>query len=320
MADITYNQQNSESIVVSLKRNPSRPREIFNKVMTVLSSACICITLIPLFAVLIYVFIKGVSRLNLDLFTKLPPAAGQTSGGIGNAILGTIMVVAIASLIAVPFGVLAAVYLSEFSDEKTASPIRFATNVLSGVPSIIAGVFAYSLLVLSMGQFSAFAGGVALAVLMLPTIIRTTDEALQIVPRDIRWASVGVGASNYQTVLQIVLPAALPGIITGITLAIARAAGETAPLLFTVVYSNNWPPILSIEWVSLVPFLDFLKVPLPSFVFSQTVPSLAYLVYEFARSFDVVLQEFAWAGSLVLVLLVLITSILSRWATSQKKF
>ena len=327
MADITYNQQHSESIV-NLKKNPSRPREIFNKVMTVLSSACICITLVPLFAVLIYVFIKGSSRLNLDLFTKLPPAAGQTSGGIGNAILGTIMVVAIASLIAVPFGVFAAVYLSEFSDEETARPIRFATNVLSGVPSIIAGVFAYSLLVLSMGKFSAFAGGVALSVLMLPTIIRTTDEALQIVPRDIRWASVGVGASNYQTVLQIVLPAALPGIITGITLAIARAAGETAPLLFTVVYSNNWLRGISIEWVTLVSFWNFVTIKLPiieyfdpiELIFSQTVPSLAYLVYEFARSFDLVLQEFAWAGSLVLVLLVLITSILSRWATSQKQF
>ncbi len=297
MADITYNSQDSESII-NLKRNPKRPREIFNKVMTALSGACIVITLIPLFAVLIYVFIKGIARLNLDLFTKLPPAAGQTTGGIANAILGTIMVVAIAAVIAVPFGILAAVYLSEFSDENTARPIRFATNVLSGVPSIIAGVFAYTLLVLTMGKFSAFAGGVALSILMLPTIIRTTDEALQIVPRDIRWASVGVGASNYQTVLQIVLPAALPGIITGITLAIARAAGETAPLLFTVVYSNNWP-----------------RGP-----FAPTVPSLAYLVYEFARSFDLVLQEFAWAGSLVLVFLVLITSILSRWATSQKKF
>ncbi|MDJ0556608.1 MAG: phosphate ABC transporter permease PstA [Microcoleaceae cyanobacterium MO_207.B10] len=295
MTDINYNPQSAS--IINLKRNPKRPREIFNKVMTVLSGSCIVITLIPLFAVLIYVFLKGVSRLNLDLFTKLPPAAGQTQGGIANAILGTILVVAIASLIAVPFGILAAIYLSEFSNPNDAKNIRFATNVLSGVPSIIAGVFAYSLLVLNMG-FSAFAGGVALSVLMLPTIVRTTDEALQIVPKDIRWASVGVGASNYQTVLQIVLPAALPGIITGITLAIARAAGETAPLLFTVVYSSNWP-----------------RGP-----FAPTVPSLAYLVYEFARSFDEVLQEYAWAGSLVLVFLVLITSILSRWATRQQQF
>jgi len=145
------------------------------------------------------------------------------------------MTVGIASLIAVPFGVLAAVYLSEFSKGQIARWVRFATNVLSGVPSIIAGVFAYGLFVVNMGGFSAIAGGAALAVLMLPTIVRTTDEALQIVPQDIRWASVGVGASNYQTVLQVVLPAAIPAILTGVTLAIARAAGETAPLIFTAL-------------------------------------------------------------------------------------
>jgi phosphate transport system permease protein len=194
--------------------------------------------------------------------------------------------------------VLAAVFLSEFGGGKAADWIRFATNVLSGVPSIIAGIFAYSLIVLVTGQFSVFAGAVALAVLMLPTIVRTTDEALQIVPREIRWASVGLGASNYQTVLQVVLPAALPAILTGVTLAVARAAGETAPLLFTVVYTNNWPRGL----------------------FAPTLPSLAYLVYEFARGFDKVLQEYAWAASLVLVFLVLIASIIARWATRQKNF
>ncbi len=281
-----------------LIRDRGRPREIFDIVMTGISGACIAITLIPLFAVLIYVLFKGAARLNLDLFTKLPPAAGQSTGGIASAILGTIMVVAIAALIAVPFGVLAAIFLAEFSSDQSAKWIRFATNVLSGIPSIIAGVFAYSLIVLTFGQFSVMAGAIALAVLMLPTIVRTTDEALQIVPREIRWASVGVGASNYQTVLQVVLPAALPAILTGVTLAVARAAGETAPLLFTVVYTNNWP-----------------RGP-----FAPTLPSLAYLVYEFARGFDKTLQEFAWAGSLVLVLLVLITSILARWATRQSQF
>ncbi len=281
-----------------LIRDRSRPRDIFDIVMTGISGACIGLTLIPLFAVLIYVLFKGVGRLNLDLFTKLPPTAGQTTGGIASAILGTIMVVAIAALIAVPFGVLAAIFLAEFSSEKSSKWIRFATNVLSGIPSIIAGVFAYSLIVLATGQFSVLAGSIALAVLMLPTIVRTTDEALKIVPKDIRWASVGVGASNYQTVLQVVLPAALPAILTGVTLAIARAAGETAPLLFTVVYTNNWP-----------------RGPV-----APTLPSLAYLVYEFARGFDKTLQEFAWAGSLVLVLLVLVTSIIARWATRQSEF
>lgn len=287
-----------ESTARSLVRNRSRPRDIFDIVMTGISGFCIAITLIPLFAVLIYVLIKGASRLNLDLFTQLPPAAGQTTGGIASAILGTILVVALATIISVPFGVLAAVFLSEFGEGKAANWIRFATNVLSGVPSIIAGIFAYSLIVLVTGQFSVFAGAVALSVLMLPTIVRTTDEALQIVPREIRWASVGLGASNYQTILQVVLPAAMPAIITGVTLAVARAAGETAPLLFTVVYTNNWPRGL----------------------FAPTLPSLAYLVYEFARGFDKVLQEYAWAASLVLVFLVLIASIIARWATRQKNF
>jgi len=299
MSNLTKDPNYSEGNNFSLIRNPRSSRDIFELLMTGIASACIVITLIPLVAVLSYIFIKGSARLNLDLFTKLPPSAGQTTGGIASAILGTIQVVSIATLIAVPFGILAAIFLSEFGGNgQVVLWIRFTTNVLSGVPSIIAGVFAYSFIVLKMGSFSVLAGAIALSVLMLPTIIRTTDEALQIVPQEIRWASVGVGASNYQTVLQVVLPACLPAILTGVTLAVARAAGETAPLLFTVVYTNNWPGA----------------------IFSQTLPSLAYLVFEFARGFDQVLQEFAWAASLVIVVLVLLTSIIARWATRQKQF
>ena len=299
MSNLTKDPNYSEGNNFSLIRNPRSSRDIFELLMTRIASACIVITLIPLVAVLSYIFIKGSARLNLDLFTKLPPVAGQTTGGIASAILGTIQVVSIATLIAVPFGILAAIFLSEFvGNGQVVRWIRFTTNVLSGVPSIIAGVFAYSLIVLKMGSFSVLAGAIALSVLMLPTIIRTTDEALQIVPQEIRWASVGVGASNYQTVLQVVLPACLPAILTGVTLAVARAAGETAPLLFTVVYTNNWP----------------------GGIFSQTLPSLAYLVFEFARGFDQVLQEFAWAASLVIVVLVLLTSIIARFATRQKQF
>ncbi|MGQ4646736.1 phosphate ABC transporter permease PstA [Lyngbya aestuarii] len=272
-------------------------RTVLGKLMTVLAGACLVTALIPLFALLSYVTLKGFSRLNLDLFTKLPPAAGQETGGIANAIIGTLITVGIASLIAVPFGVLAAIYLSEFSSGQLARWIRFATNVLSGVPSIIAGIFAYGILVLTTGQFSAVAGGVALAVLMLPTIVRTADEGLQIVPQDVRWASVGLGASDYQTVLQVVLPAAIPAIVTGVTLAVARAAGETAPLIFTALNSNFWPRGL---W--------------------DPTPTLSVLVYNFATSFDEVLQEFAWTASLILVLLVLLTSVLSRWATRQKNY
>jgi phosphate transport system permease protein len=262
--------------------------------MTVLSGACLVITLVPLFAVMIYVTIKGFNRLNLDLFTQLPPSAGMQGGGIANAIAGTLIMVGIAVAISVPIGVFGAVYLSEFSSIQVARWIRFATNVLSGVPSIIVGIFAYGIIVLTTKQFSAFAGGVALSVLMLPIVVRTTDEALQIVPPDVRWASVGVGASNHQTVLRVVLPAALPAIITGLTLAIARAAGETAPLIFTALFTFFWPQGLF-----------------------EPAPSLAVLVYNFASVPYASQQELAWAASLILVLLVLLTSILARWATRK---
>ena len=281
----------------SLVRQQSSARSIFNLVMTILSGACLVIALIPLFAVTIYVIIKGFNRFNLNLFTELPPAAGLEGGGVANAIIGTLIIVGIAALISVPFGVLAAVYLSEFSSGKIARWVRFATNVLSGVPSIIVGIFAYGVVVLATNQFSALAGGVALAVLMLPIIVRTTDEALQIVPQDVRWASVGVGASDYQTVLKIVLPAAIPAIITGLTLAVARAAGETAPLIFTALFTFFWPQGIM-----------------------QPTPSLSVLVYNFATVPYQDQQELAWAASLLLVLLVLLTSTLSRWATRKSTY
>lgn len=288
---------NFDSSSQSLKKSQGSPRSLFNIGMTILAGACLTISLLPLFAVLFYVAGKGANSLKLDLFTKLPPPPGLSGGGVANAILGTLLTVGIATLIAVPFGVLAAVYLSEFSKGQTARWIRFATNVLSGVPSIIAGVFAYGLIVVTMGTFSAVAGGVALAVLMLPTIIRTTDEALQIVPQDIRWASVGVGASNYQTILSVVLPAAIPAILTGVTLAIARAAGETAPLIFTALNSPFWPQGL----------------------FKPT-PSLSVLVYNFATVPFKGQQDLAWAASLILVFLVLLTSVLARLATRKKVY
>lgn len=287
-------EQHSASPARGLTRSYSSGRSLFGIVMTVLAGACLAITLLPLFAVITYVLIRGLNRLNLSLFTELPPAAGLPGGGMGNAIIGTLILIGVAALISVPVGVLAAVYLSEFSSGKIARWIRFATNVLAGVPSIIAGVFAYAIVVLTTGTFSAFAGGIALSVLMLPIIVRTTDEALQIVPQDVRWASVGVGASNYQTVLKVVLPAALPAIITGVTLAVARAAGETAPLLFTALNSFFWPRSL---W--------------------EATPSLSVFVYNFATSPFKDQQELAWAASLLLVALVLLTSIIARWATRK---
>lgn len=295
----SYDQQSDYLAIGKSLKKKVNARSLFGLVMTGISAACIIITLIPLFAVLSYVLIQGFSRVNLDLFIKLPPPPGLAGGGIANAILGTLITVIIAAAISVPIGVLAAVYLSEFSGgNQIARWVRFAVNILAGVPSIIAGIFAYGLLVATgIVGFSAIAGGVALAVLMLPTIIRTTDEALQIVPQDIRWAAFGVGAYNYQTVLKIVLPAAIPAILTGVTLAVARAAGETAPLIFTALFSNFWPKGLT-----------------------EPIATLSVLVYNFAIVPFKPQQELAWAGSLILVLLVLITSILARWATRQKVY
>lgn len=285
----------SSGVNRSLNRSPKSQRAVFGKVMTTLVFACAAIALIPLIAVLSYVTIKGFSRLNLSVFTELPPPPLAEGGGFGSAIVGTLMMVGIAALISIPVGVLAAIYLAEFSQGRVADGIRFATNILSGVPSIIAGIFAYGVVVLAMGNFSAIAGGIALSILMLPIIVRTTDESLQLVSRDLRQAAVGIGATKFQTVVQIVLPIAIPAIVTGTTLAIARAAGETAPLLFTALFTQFWPTDLT-----------------------SPTPSLAVLVYNFAIvPFDNQ-QELAWAASLVLVVLVLITSIISRIATRKR--
>ncbi|QLE59008.1 phosphate ABC transporter permease PstA [Nostoc sp. TCL26-01] len=284
----------------SLTRDSMSGRTLFNTFMTGVAFVCGGLALLPLLAVLSYVLIQGFSSLNLSIFVELPPAPLRQGGGFGNAILGTLLMVGIGALISVPVGVTAAIYLTEFSSGKIARWVRFATNILSGVPSIIAGVFAYGIVVLTLvklnlGSYSALGGGFALAILMLPIIVRTTDESLQLVSQDLRQASVGLGATKFQTVTQVVLPSAIPAIVTGATLAIARAAGETAPLLFTALFSPFWPDSL----------------------FKPTA-SLAVLVYNFAISPFKNWQSLAWAASLILVLMVLITSIIARWATRQK--
>jgi len=294
-----------ENIALSLKKKPSSPSSLFGLLMTGLSGLCLTLTIIPLFALLGFVSYKGFSRIFENfptIFTKLPPPPGLSGGGLANSILGTLIVVSLATLIAVPIGVLAAVYLSEFSgDSKLANGIRFATNVLAGVPSIISGVFAFGLFVAPLVKdgrgllgYSAVAGAIAIAVLMLPTIIRTTDDALDIVPQDVRWAALGVGAYNFQTVLKIVLPAALPSILTGVTLAVARAAGETASLIFTVLFSNFWPRSIF-----------------------EPIATLSVLVFNFAVVPFAPQQELAWAGALILVFLVLMTSIAARLITRK---
>lgn len=272
-------------------------RNWFNIVMTALAASCLVVTLFPLISILIYVVIQGFYRINLDLFTQLPPAAGMTDGGIANAILGTLIVVGIAILIAAPLGIMAAIYLAEFGNDRVwINWVRFATHVLSGIPSIVAGVIVYGLLVSTqILGFSAMAGGIALAILILPTIVGITDKSLRSVPQNFRWESYALGASRTQVVWKIVLPIALPGILTGVLLAIARATGETAPLIFTALNSNFWPKGVL-----------------------EPIATLSMLVYNFALSPFRAQQELAWAGALILVLLVLSTNIFARWMIRNK--
>jgi phosphate transport system permease protein len=254
-----------------------------NDCLSILSVALSIVAVIPLFSVLVMVIWRGGQRFGIALFTELPPAARMPGGGIGNALVGTFVMVVLASLISVPVGILGGVYLSEFGPRtRTASVVRFAAKVLTGLPSILAGVFIYALLVLLMGRFSAFAGGVSLSILMLPTVILTAEEAIRMVPQRMREAAIGMGCTPTQVVWHVVLPAARPGLLTGVLLAVARAAGETAPLLFTALFGDYWLRSLN-----------------------RPTASLAVLIFNFSREPYPNLLEIAWAASLVLVLIVL---------------
>ena len=276
----------------------SAKRQLFGKVMTGLVFACVAIAIIPLASILFMVIANGLGSISPAVFTELPPAAGMQGGGFRNAIVGTLLTCAIGAVISIPFGVLSAIYTVEFSQGNwIAHFVRFCTNVLSGVPSIIAGLFAYGIVVLLTGGFSAVAGGVALSVLMLPTIIRTAEEGLKSVPKATRLAAVGVGATNFETVTQIVLPAALPFVATGVTLAVARAAGETAPLLFTCLF-NQYD--INGLW--------------------QPTATLSVLIYNFAISPYKNQQQLAWVAALLILVLILIISIIARVVARRKVY
>jgi phosphate transport system permease protein len=283
-------------IAHNLTKSPWSPRTLFSTVMSGVAMACAVMALVPLFAVLLYVFVNGLSRFDANLFTQIQPPPKVAGGGLANALLGTVSTVGIAIVIAVPFGLLGAIFLSEFvRDTRLARWIGFAANVLSGVPSIVAGTMIYVAMVLPTKSYSSFAGGMALALLMLPVIMRTSTEALELVPSELRQAAVGLGAARFQTVLKVVLPAALPGVVTGIMLAVARASGETAPVLFTVLGRDT-----------------FMRD-----IWSETT-TLSLLVYKFASAPYKNQQEVAWAGSLLLVLMVLATNLLARFAVRRK--
>ena len=226
---------------------PQLLRNRGNRLLTGIAGAFALIAVIPLIAVILFVLVKGFSFLRPAMFFELPPVPGQDmGGGIGNAFVGTLIVTGLSCLFAIPVGVGGGIYLSEYGGGNPFSEfIRFGTNVLAGVPSIIAGVFIYGLIVSSRilfgSTFSAVAGGLALAVLMLPTIIKTADEGLKLVPQELRWGALGVGASKFVTTIRVVVPSAIAPIATGVVLGIARSAGETAPLIFTAFFSPYWP-------------------------------------------------------------------------------
>ena len=279
----------------TLERSLAKPRNLFGFALTGLITLLTLIAIFPLFSVLITLIIRGGSRLSVELFTSLPPAAFEEGGGIGNAILGTLAMVGMAALISIPIGILAAVYLAEIGPQtRFAQAIRFSAKILTGFPSVLAGVFAYGAVVMLTGSFSAIAGALALSVLMIPTILLTAEESIRMVPDRMRQAAIGMGTTNFQTVRLVLLPTAFPGILTGVMLAIARAAGETAPLLFTALFSNDWLNAGG-------------RVQL-----NQPTASLAVLIYNFSSQPFENLIEIAWAAALVLVLLVLTTNLIGQ--------
>jgi phosphate transport system permease protein len=270
----------------------TRTDRIMRSVAALAAIACV----VPLAAVLIFVTLNGVAALNLDLLTKASRAQG-IGGGAYAAIVGTIQMVAVATILAVPFGVLAGVYVNEFASTRSGRAIRFAADVLVGVPSILIGVFVFTFLVLPFKQYNAFAGSVALAVIMVPVIMRTTEEILKLVPTSLREASLALGIPTWRTVLSVVLRTGLPGILTGIMLAVARAAGETAPLLFTALGSR------------LVNVGDF----------SKPMDALPLFIYVNARQPFELQNQQAWGAAFLLLLFVLVVNVLVRARTAGRR-
>ena len=256
-------------------------RRAVNWIMTGLCGLALAIALVPLVSLLWLVISRGLAGLSWSFFTALPAPVGEKGGGVGNAIVGTLYIVGIACLIGVPFGVGAGVYLAERGDTRLGDGIRFIAEVLSGVPSIVVGIVAYGLVVIPMRRFSALAGGVALAVLMVPTLARSTEELIRLVPRALREASLALGVPQWRTSLRVVLRTALGGIMTAILLTVARASGETAPLLFTSLNNQYW------NWRA-----------------DQPTASLTVQIYNYAVSPYAEWHDRAWTSALILLLLV----------------
>ncbi len=274
--------------------NRTARRKALSGLVVVLCGAAVVVALVPLFFVFAYVLQKGFSSLSWDFFTKMPKPVGETGGGMANAMLGTLYLIAIASVLAIPVGVIAGVYLSEYGKKPFGSLVRFTADVLNGVPSIVIGIFAYGLAVLPVKHFSALAGGLALGFMMVPIITRTTEELLNLVPGSLREGSLALGATRARAAFSVMVPAALPGIMTGILVALARIAGETAPLLFTAFNNRFFSARLD-----------------------QPISSLPVQIYTYAVAPYEDWHRQAWAGALVLVGFVFVFSVLARVVTRR---
>ena len=274
--------------------NRDARRRLLSHTVIGLCGAAVLVALLPLALVLSYVVSQGVSSLSVAFFTEMPKPVGEAGGGMSNAIVGSLMVTSLGALMAIPIGIMSGIYASEYAGTKFAGAIRFAADTLNGVPSIVIGVFVYSIAVLPFRRFSALAGGLALGIMMIPLIMRTTEELLRLVPSNLREGALALGATRARAVFTVVVPAALPGILTGILLALARIAGETAPLLFTAFNNRFWSTDVS-----------------------QPISTLTVQVFTYAIAPYDDWHRQAWAGALVLVMLVFLCSLLARLATAR---
>ena len=273
----------------------ARLRSLVDAAATGLAILSTVLVVAPLVAIFVYLIYKGASSLSLDFFTKVPKPVGEQGGGMANAIAGSGILLGIGSLIGIPIGIGGGVFLSEFGrGTKFANAVRFTADVLNGVPSIVMGIAAYSLVVVPMHHFSAFSGGVALGIMMIPTVCRTTEEMLLMVPNTVREAALALGVPNWRSVLAITVKTASPGIITGCMLAFARVAGETAPLIFTAFGNAFWSSNLNRE-----------------------IAALPLQIYVYALSPYDDWHRLAWAGSLVLIVLIVLAVSLVRFVTSR---
>ncbi|MDR3627670.1 MAG: phosphate ABC transporter permease PstA [Ignavibacteriaceae bacterium] len=270
-------------------------RKIVNAVMLSLSLLAAIITIIPLILIFYYTISKGITYLNLDFFIHMPKPVGESGGGMANAIVGTLILIGIGGAIGIPVGILTGTYLSEFGNNKFGFMVRFLTDVLSGIPSIVVGVVAYTMVVIPMRHFSALAGGIALGILMIPTITRTTEEMIRLVPQSYREAGLALGIQKWKTTLLIVLRTAWKGIATGILLGLSRAAGETAPLLFTALGNRFW-----------------------STKIFQPMASLTVYIYDYAKAPFEDWNKQAWTAALVLILIISFFSLMFRIITRSK--